>query len=197
MTESIKIEIISEEELKPQPRILPLVDTTINLCFYTSGKLYGGVSMPFIKQHVLKEIREHANADTHNECGGVLVGNYYIHEGIPFLLIEGYIRAKGASSPGSFRFTVEALQEIDKIRQAKFPKHLTIGWCHSHPGYGIFLSVPDKDIQRNIFNKPYHIAFVIDPVKKQEGCYVWKENQLIGPTGFIVLCTESKESTRG
>ena len=43
-----------------------------------------------------------------------------------------------------------------------------IGWFHTHPGHGLFLSPPDKNIHFTQFNKPYHIAMELDSVKRED-----------------------------
>lgn len=57
-----------------------------------------------------------------------------------------------------------------------------MGWYHSHPGFGLFLSDYDAFIQQNFFGAPGQVALVVDPV---EGCLGWfqwsKEAENIEP----------------
>jgi proteasome lid subunit RPN8/RPN11 len=43
-----------------------------------------------------------------------------------------------------------------------------IGWIHTHPDYGIFLSENDMFIQNNYFKDINQVAYVIDPIQKEE-----------------------------
>jgi hypothetical protein len=61
---------------------------------------------------------------------------------------------------------------------------MIVGWYHSHPSYGIFLSGDDTFIQQNFFNQPWQIAIVIDPVRKEIGTFGW-----VG--GKITRCDEA------
>ena len=52
-----------------------------------------------------------------------------------------------------------------------------IGWYHTHPGFGIFLSDMDVFICDNFFNLPWQVAFVYDPLGGDEGNFVWRAGQ--------------------
>jgi len=48
-----------------------------------------------------------------------------------------------------------------------------VGWYHSHPGFGVFLSEHDMFIQENFFSSPQQVAWVFDPHTDEEGCFGW------------------------
>jgi proteasome lid subunit RPN8/RPN11 len=52
-----------------------------------------------------------------------------------------------------------------------------VGWYHTHPGFGIFLSNMDLFIHRNFFPQKWHIALVLDPVNKKSGYFCWDKKQ--------------------
>lgn len=45
--------------------------------------------------------------------------------------------------------------------QDLFPELVVVGWFHTHPGHGLFLSPPDLNIQKH-FREPYQFAMEID-----------------------------------
>jgi hypothetical protein len=51
-----------------------------------------------------------------------------------------------------------------------------VGWYHTHPGFGIFLSDRDQFIQNSFFNLPFQIAFVYDPKSREHGVFTWHDN---------------------
>ena len=53
-----------------------------------------------------------------------------------------------------------------------------VGWYHSHPGFGIFLSEHDRFIHRHFFGEPGQIALVIDPLAHVEGLFAWVGHEL-------------------
>lgn len=52
-----------------------------------------------------------------------------------------------------------------------------LGWYHTHPGFGIFLSAMDMFIHENFFNESDQLALVYDPVKGEDGLFVWREGK--------------------
>jgi hypothetical protein len=46
--------------------------------------------------------------------------------------------------------------------QDNFPNLETIGWFHTHPGHGLFLSQPDLRIHEGFFRQPFQVAMEID-----------------------------------
>lgn len=130
----------------------------------------------FIHQSALQELIQFASSNLQYELGGVLVGRVGKTTRRLFLEITNFVPAtKGISRRASFEFTNEAQQEIHQVIQERFETLRILGWFHTHPGYGIFLSSADQFIDENYFNEPYHIAVVIDPTETEMeiGVFVW------------------------
>jgi hypothetical protein len=53
-----------------------------------------------------------------------------------------------------------------------------VGWYHSHPSFGIFLSEHDLFIHRNFFSGPAQIAVVVDPINCTEGVFAWRHGEI-------------------
>jgi proteasome lid subunit RPN8/RPN11 len=133
----------------------------------------------FLAPALLQEILQFASSDMMNELGGVLVGKVGKASRRMFVEIKNFIPAsKGISRRASFEFTNEAQQEIHEIMENKFPDQRILGWFHTHPGYGIFLSSADQFIDQNYFNEAFHIAIVIDPTRSEVefGVFVWDDS---------------------
>jgi len=64
-------------------------------------------------------------------------------------------------------------KEIDKDENM-----VIVGWYHSHPNLGIFLSGTDTQNMKAFHYKPYQIAIVIDPIQNFRGVFAWKNNTL-------------------
>lgn len=58
-------------------------------------------------------------------------------------------------------FGGEAWTELAEA-QDEFPHLKMVGWFHTHPGHGLFLSLPDQKIHEGHFKEPYQIAMEID-----------------------------------
>jgi proteasome lid subunit RPN8/RPN11 len=96
--------------------------------------------------------------------------------------------SKGVSRRASFEFTNEAQHEIHETLHSQFPGMRILGWFHTHPGYGIFLSSADQFIDEHYFREPYHVAIVLDPTKEETeiGVFVWdaERNRIRVPFGI-------------
>lgn len=123
----------------------------------------------------LSQIMGHAMSCPQSEVFGLLVGRVFktpsnkvrtvVHEAIParHLLSSTatYVRVSGAEL---VRMDAEY---HDKYRDQSL---FTVGWYHSHPGHGIFMSQTDR---RNhaMYHKAWQIALVVDPIHKTHGFF--------------------------
>ncbi len=132
----------------------------------------------FVDMDAMRDMEIHAQSDTSVELGGVLLGGQYVDEdGQAFVLVTDSLRAKHyESTKGSFKFTHDTWSEITRERD-EFPAELQmVGWYHTHPDWGVFLSGMDMFICQNFFNKPLDVALVIDPCRGDRGMFEWLDN---------------------
>lgn len=54
-----------------------------------------------------------------------------------------------------------------------------VGWYHSHPGFGVFMSGTDVITQRRYFPRDFHVALVIDPINGDRGFFKIKNKQCL------------------
>ncbi len=131
-----------------------------------------------ISSAVHRGIREHASIDTSIEICGVLVGQWQKDENGPFANVTEYIRCNQAASKfAEVTFTHESWSQINSEMDSQFSDLRIIGWYHSHPDFGIFLSERDVFIQENFFSGPGQVAYVVDPVRKLEGVFEWRNGK--------------------
>lgn len=123
----------------------------------------------------LEEIHLHGKQDTDVEICGVLVGNVYRDGSGPWLYVESIIRGDAAEGHATqVTFKAATWEHIQREMEQKHGDKRIVGWYHTHPGFGIFLSGMDLFIQDNFFNLPWQIAFVYDPIGGDEGSFVWR-----------------------
>jgi proteasome lid subunit RPN8/RPN11 len=123
-----------------------------------------------IDSEVTRRIRQHARAHFKTEVCGVLIGESTDTE----IDIRASIEALTATQAGTHvTFTQDAWEEIYKVKDVRYPDARIVGWYHSHPGFGIFLSEHDLFIQENFFSSPGQVAWVYDPHSDEEGCFGW------------------------
>ncbi len=130
-------------------------------------------------ERVHDEVIKHAAETTDVELCGVLVGRVVKDRDGPYLTISGSIRGEQAKHDGAqVTFTHDTWDHIHKVKDEKFPKEQIVGWYHTHPGFGIFLSGMDVFIHEFFFNGATQIAHVIDPRTGEEGAFQWKTGKV-------------------
>ncbi len=148
-----------------------------------------------LSDHANEAIHTHTKENTSVEICGVLIGNIFKDHQGPFLEITDAIRGEGAVNlAGQVTFTQDTWSYINEIKDSKFPDQRIVGWYHTHPRFGIFLSPQDIFIQENFFSQPWQVAFVIDPVSDDEGFFIWHEGQPIRIDHYWVAGREKSAS---
>lgn len=127
------------------------------------------------RQSVLDNIHDHGKGYPEVEVCGVLVGNIYQDGIAPYAYVEACIRGNDAlTKQTQVTITSETWSRIHETLEKEHPDKRIIGWYHTHPGFGIFLSGMDLFIQDSFFNAPWQVAFVYDPLGGDEGVFVWR-----------------------
>lgn len=141
----------------------------------------------YILQKTYKDIHKFTQNKTTNESGGMLIG-YVIEEfGKTNIVINGFVEAKHCeATPTTLKFTHETWDYVHAEMDKKYPGGKIVGWIHTHPDFGIFLSEYDKFIHENFFNEEYQIAYVVDPIQNIEGFYFWINGKIERCKGFYV-----------
>ena len=117
-----------------------------------------------ISAYVIAKILEIDAIDPSKESAGVLLG--YVDEDTQKLIITDFDTGKQRQTSTFVVLDDEALVQIVADLQSRDRKESIVGWAHTHPSYGCFLSGTDKGTQRtyqNLFSKA--VALVIDPSK--------------------------------
>jgi proteasome lid subunit RPN8/RPN11 len=149
------------------------------------------------RRSVLNNIYRHGHASPNREVCGILVGNVYRDEVGPLLYLEASIRGEYAGSQDTqVTFTPETWAYVQDEMDRHHADRRILGWYHTHPGFGIFLSGMDLFIQENFFSLPWQVAFVYDPVSGEEGVFVWREGAPVREA-FLVEDDAMSEKRQG
>jgi proteasome lid subunit RPN8/RPN11 len=128
----------------------------------------------FLDAAVHEQIRKHAQEDVSVEICGVLVGSWQRDDDGPFVAINAAIPGEAvANKLSEVTFTHETWAKIHKRMDAEFADRSIVGWYHTHPDFGIFLSERDCFIHEHFFREPGQVAYVVDPIRKEEGFFTW------------------------
>jgi len=130
----------------------------------------------------LRAMQAHALSSLDREVAGVMVGRqpekqpdgrYVVH--IIDSIVAKHTVMQGASvtyTPESWRYMTDTLWERYPDESA-----VIVGWYHTHPGFGIFLSGMDLFIHQNFFTQTWHIAYVLDPRARTSGFFSWNRQR--------------------
>jgi len=146
----------------------------------------------FMAVNVFEEILEYSKQDISKELGGVLIGEYSRENKAEFIKISDFLPAKHTENDGThIKFTPEAWSTIDvELKAKRFWNKRIVGWHHTHPGWGVFLSEDDMFIQRNFFDLSWQIALVIDPIKNKQQIFVWNEENIVKTKEFYFYASK-------
>jgi proteasome lid subunit RPN8/RPN11 len=119
----------------------------------------------------------HVFGNSDREVGGVLIGTTEVLKKYP--TVTHAIEAISADEQrATLTFTHESWaavhRRLDEL-SAENDELEIVGWYHSHPDFGIFLSGHDMFIQREFFSGTHQVALVVDPIQSTEGVFVWDE----------------------
>ncbi len=124
---------------------------------------------------VLQAIHAHGKSLTQIEICGFLIGNVFHDDRGPFLHITGSIEGRHATHHAAqVTFTSATWDYAHEVLEQAYPGQRIVGWYHTHPDFGVFLSGMDLFIQDNFFNLPWQVALVYDPVRGDEGVFIWR-----------------------
>lgn len=148
----------------------------------------------FIHERALAGIEAHAASDTSVELGGALLGGFYRDGDRQFVEITDFIVAeKVEHSAAQITFTHNTWAEIERERESRQGKPQIVGWYHTHPDLGVFLSDADIFIQQNFFREPWQVAMVVDPVRADRGFFLSWKSALRRTPGFFVFSEKKRK----
>jgi proteasome lid subunit RPN8/RPN11 len=142
----------------------------------------GAAADVLLDEPPLRAMQAHALSSLDREVAGVMIGRqpekqpdgrYVVH--VIDSIAAKYTVMNGASvtyTPDSWRYLNDTLWE-------RYPDEtaVMVGWYHTHPGFGIFLSGMDLSIHQNFFTQIWHIAYVLDPRARTSGFFCWNRQK--------------------
>ena len=117
---------------------------------------------------MMKKIEDHCFSETQIEVGGFLVG--YL-EGDTAHVTNVFAAKHSVGASTQLTFTHDSWNAIYEQLEKEPEGSSLIGWFHSHPNFGVFLSDHDKFIQANFFKQDGQITVVVDPIRGKRGWF--------------------------
>jgi len=141
----------------------------------------------FVTQTAYSRICVHSISDMKNEVGGFLIGRWCSDENSgQFIVIEHALPARYTRQGSVYlTFTQDSLVDIHDQIDTNYKGEMIVGWYHTHPSMGVFLSHYDTWLHSNFFPEPWQVALVVEPVKATGGFFVRQKNSLLDPTRYF------------
>jgi|GEM_PF-1236063 len=135
---------------------------------YQMGRVY-------ITEDAFYKLTNHLESNISVEQGGILFGNAYREPlyGRIYVEITAAVAATATISTGyHLEFTSDSWLGIMQQAKAEHPQENIVGWYHSHPNLGVFMSGTDMRTQRAFFHHPWSLSIVCDPVREEIGFFL-------------------------
>ena len=130
----------------------------------------------YITKISMDKIMEHCKeySERRLEVMGFLIGDVYKWKKSVFILVKDVATTDLESTNISVRFDKGGYERLFDGLDDLHYDYVIVGWYHSHPGLGCFLSSKDVDTQKRMFKRSFHTALVVDPIKKEMKAYKLK-----------------------
>lgn len=127
----------------------------------------------YISQEVLQIVKEICSK-SNLELFGYLVGNVLKWKNKKYVIITDqlfdentieshqYFTSQIDGTAGNFNIILRRLRVLRKDNNLRI-----LGWWHSHPNFGCFLSTIDIHTQEFFFPESYQVALTVDPIRDE------------------------------
>jgi len=147
-----------------------------------------------ISADVAREIRQHSRSQSKTEVCGVLLGS----EAEGLTSIEACISGENAAQGGAHvTFTQDTWEHIYKVKDRDFPDARIVGWYHSHPGFGVFLSDHDTFIHKTFSLRRNKLRGFTIPIPMKKGASAGTANASSASRALISSMPEAANSLAG
>ena len=143
----------------------------------------GGAAVDILLDEApLRAMQAHALSSLDREVAGVMIGRqpekqpdgrYIVH------VIDSIIAKHTVMHGASVTYTPESWRYMNDTLWERYPDEsaVMVGWYHTHPGFGIFLSGMDLFIHQNFFTQIWQVAYVLDPRARTSGFFCWNRQK--------------------
>ncbi|KAG7128515.1 26S proteasome regulatory subunit rpn11 like protein [Verticillium longisporum] len=147
----------------------------------------------YISSLALLKMLRHGRAGVPMEVMGLMLGEFV--DDFTVRVVDVFAMPQSGTG-----VSVEAVDPVfqmkmmDMLRQTGRPESV-VGWYHSHPGFGCWLSSVDINTQQSFEQlTPRAVAVVVDPIQSVKGKVVIDAFRLINPQS-LMLGQEPRQST--
>ncbi|PJB28572.1 hypothetical protein CO110_09215 [Candidatus Desantisbacteria bacterium CG_4_9_14_3_um_filter_40_11] len=150
----------------------------------------------FVDMAALIKVYRHAKSSSQKEVGGFLIGYPMLEKEKLFVQITDVTPAQHIQSTGeALSFSHQTWKMLDCQMSERFRDKYVLGWYHTHPGIGLFLSPYDTFIHNHFFSLFWQIALVIDPATENH-MFFSKKNKKLAESGNYFYTQRTEDNAR-
>lgn len=142
----------------------------------------------FFAQPAYCRVHVHAVSEPEAEVGGALVGQWCSDRdtGNEFVVVEHAMPARYTRAGSVYlTFTQDTIVSFHREMEHKYPDKQIVGWYHTHPRMGIFLSHYDTWLHGNFFPESWQLALVVEPHSSTGGFFIRQQEGILSPTRYF------------
>ena len=150
------------------------------------GEVHGDAVPLLVHERLMDQVLDFSEKDTTREMGGILLGAF-CESDQPHVDVRNFVPFEDARShAASLTITHESWSATTREISQRFPDEQVVGWHHTHPNLGVFLSGYDLFIHRHFFRERWQVALVVDPIRHEFGFFQWRGDAVVD-CGFTIV----------
>jgi proteasome lid subunit RPN8/RPN11 len=180
------IRIAPPDTPQPLATLKPLEDAQRWDAPFEDDGVTPGISV-FMNRAAYIRVTVHACSDS-TEVGGVLVGHWCADEESDeqFVIVKHALPARHTRQGSVYlTFTQDSLVDLHDQIDKRFEGERIVGWYHTHPRMGIFLSHYDTWLHNNFFPEPWQVALVVEPYSSLGGFFIRQPDGSLNPNRYF------------
>ena len=142
----------------------------------------------FFTQPAYCRVYVHSASEPDVEVGGALVGQWCADRDSrqQFVVVEHVLPARYTRRGSVYlTFTQDTIVAFHKELEKRYPNKKIVGWYHTHPRMGIFLSHYDTFLHNHFFPEPWQVALVVEPHSSVGGFFIRQPSGGLNPTRYF------------
>lgn len=157
---------------------------------FSTRRFLVGKAGPFprlvFREEVMLAIDQFSHLHSLGEHGGFLVGRKQELKSAEQyeLMVERFVPIPQKSDASRLVINQDHYRTVQMALKAG---EEILGWVHTHPGFGVFLSKLDREQHQRFFPKPWQVAYVMDTQGSERAAYRVVDGEWSRLDGYYVL----------
>lgn len=160
---------------------------------FSTRRFLVGKAGPFprlvFREDVMFRLDQFVHLKAKGEHGGFLIGHRRELKSAEDyeILVERFVPIPQKDDATRLVITHEHVQTVKRALNESGRDEEIVGWAHTHPGFGVFLSNFDKEQHQRHFPQPWQVAYVLDNIAHERAVYHYADDEWRELGGYYIL----------